>query len=142
MQASTMITRQLLGSMKKGSAMFTPMVKLPVRTFIRSSNYLLDDGTNTQKGTVKWFDVKKGFGFIVPDDDGDDDEDIFVHQSAIHARGFRSLADGEEVEYEIHQDPRSGKLSAQNVTGPNGDFVQGAPKPIRRDSGDMGYGDY
>ena len=45
-------------------------------------------------GTVKWFDVSKGYGFITPSEGG---KDIFVHQTEIHAPGFRSLADGEEV---------------------------------------------
>ena len=44
---------------------------------------------STQTGTVKWFDYKKGYGFVTPDDGS---EDIFVHQTVIHASGFRSLA--------------------------------------------------
>jgi len=73
-------------------------------------------------GTVKWFDAKKGFGFITPSDGR---ADVFVHQSAIHAEGFRSLAEGEEVEFDVNDN--SGKSSAINVTGPHGDYVKGAP---------------
>ena len=50
-------------------------------------------------GQVKWFDVKKGFGFIV----GPSNEDVFVHFSSIKSDGFRTLKDGETVEYELHQ---------------------------------------
>lgn len=81
-----------------------------------------------ETGTVKFFDSTKGFGFITPSGGGDD---VFVHQTAIYARGFRSLAEGEEVEFDIGEDPQKGKKFATNVTGPNGGFVQGAP---RRDS--------
>lgn len=79
---------------------------------------------STQTGTVKWFDTRKGFGFIVPDSG---DEDIFVHQTAIHAEGFRSLGEGEAVEYSVMTDP-GGRVKAERVTGPNGGFVQGAPR--------------
>lgn len=49
-------------------------------------------------GTVKWFDEKKGFGFIVPDDGGND---LFVHYSAIKSDGFATLNEGQKVQYEV-----------------------------------------
>ena len=60
-------------------------------------------------GTVKWFDSKKGFGFIV----NDQGQDVFVHFSSIEGEGFRSLKDGEIVEYE--QVTGAKGLSAQKV---------------------------
>jgi len=51
-------------------------------------------------GTVKWFNEKKGFGFIVPDDGS---EDVFVHHSKIAAEGFRSLREGQKVENDVGQ---------------------------------------
>ena len=51
-------------------------------------------------GTVKWFDEKKGFGFIIPEEGGDD---LFVHHSNIVTEGFRTLQDGQQVEFEPAQ---------------------------------------
>ena len=76
-----------------------------------------------QIGAVKWFNSEKGFGFIAPANGGDD---LFVHQSAIHAPGFRSLMEGEEVEYNVIDE--GGKSKAIDVCGPNGETVQGAPR--------------
>ena len=77
----------------------------------------------------------KGFGFIVPDDDG---KDVFVHQTEIKAEGFRSLADGESVEFESETDS-NGRVKATKVTGPGGANVQGAPFRPQSDFG--GYDD-
>ncbi|MCI4665789.1 MAG: cold-shock protein [Neomegalonema sp.] len=63
-------------------------------------------------GTVKWFNSEKGYGFIEPDDGG---KDVFVHISAVERAGLRSLADGQKISYEIVQDRRSGKSSADNL---------------------------
>jgi len=52
------------------------------------------------KGTVKWFDADKGFGFITSDEDG---KDLFVHHSQIQTTGFATLKDGQKVEFEIGQ---------------------------------------
>lgn len=63
-------------------------------------------------GTVKWFNSTKGFGFIQPDNGG---QDIFVHISAVERAGMRTLNDGQKVSYEIVQDRRSGRNSADNL---------------------------
>lgn len=55
------------------------------------------------QGTVKWFNDAKGYGFITPDSGG---KDVFVHQSAIVSSGFRSLAEGDKVEFETEQGPK------------------------------------
>ena len=63
------------------------------------------------RGTVKWFNDAKGYGFIAQDDGGDD---VFVHFQAIQAEGFKTLREGQEVEYEVVEGPK-GK-QASNVT--------------------------
>jgi cold shock protein len=63
-------------------------------------------------GTVKFFDTTKGFGFIQPDDHG---QDVFVHISAIERAGMSMLSEGQKVSFEVVKDSRSGKLAAQDI---------------------------
>ena len=63
-------------------------------------------------GTVKWFNGQKGFGFIQPNDGGND---VFVHISAVERAGLSSLAEGQRVSYEFKVDPKRGKSSAENL---------------------------
>ncbi len=58
-------------------------------------------------GTVKWFDAGKGYGFVARDGGAD----VFVHQSAIQAEGYRTLAEGQRVEFEVEQGPKGAKAS-------------------------------
>lgn len=60
-------------------------------------------------GTVKWFNTQKGYGFIQPDQGG---QDVFVHISAVERAGLGSLNEGQKLSFELEKDRRSGKLAA------------------------------
>jgi CspA family cold shock protein len=70
------------------------------------------DPAGTGAGTVKWFNPTKGFGFIQPEDGG---QDVFVHISAVEQAGLRGLNEGQHVAYDLEADRRSGKTSATNL---------------------------
>jgi len=61
-------------------------------------------------GTVKWFDDSKGFGFVTPEDGS---KDVFVHHTAIQGTGFKTLTEGQQVQFEVEQGPKG--PSAVNV---------------------------
>jgi len=63
-------------------------------------------------GTVKWFNSQKGFGFIQPEDGG---KDVFVHISALERAGMQGLQEGQKISYELVEDRRSGKVSADRL---------------------------
>ena len=86
------------------------------------------------KGVCKKFDSSKGFGFITVDDGSGD---VFVHYSEIQAQGFKSLAEGELVEFQIVTQ-EDGRRKAVRVTGPNGVNVQGQKRPPFNGGGSRG----
>jgi CspA family cold shock protein len=63
-------------------------------------------------GTVKFYNVHKGFGFIQPDDGG---KDVFVHATALERAGIRSLNEGQKVSFDTEEDRRSGKIAVANI---------------------------
>jgi cold shock protein len=65
-----------------------------------------------QTGTVKWFNAQKGFGFIQPENGG---QDVFVHISAVERAGMSGLNEGQKISFELEKDKRTGKQSAANL---------------------------
>ncbi|MEX2525029.1 MAG: cold-shock protein [Gammaproteobacteria bacterium] len=63
-------------------------------------------------GTVKWFNESKGYGFISPSDGGDD---VFVHFSAIEGEGFKTLAEGQQVEFEVQDSPKGPQAARVSI---------------------------
>ena len=63
-------------------------------------------------GTVKWFNAQKGYGFIQPDEGG---KDVFVHISAVERAGMQTLREGQKISYEMTEDRRTGKSSADRL---------------------------
>ncbi len=64
------------------------------------------------KGTVKFYNDQKGFGFIQPDDGS---KDVFVHATALERAGMRMLVEGQKVEFDTAEDRRSGKIAVNNI---------------------------
>ncbi len=65
-----------------------------------------------QKGTVKFYNEQKGFGFIAPDDGG---KDVFVHATALERAGMRSLVEGQKVSFDTQADRRTGKIAVGTI---------------------------
>ncbi|KAJ9461211.1 Glycine-rich protein 2 [Diplonema papillatum] len=84
-------------------------------------------------GVVKRWNLDKGYGFLQPMEGGDD---VFVHHTVVYSRGFRSLLEGSEVEYECMKVSDS-RVRATRVTGPGGSFCKSAPRPLNPPLVDM-----
>jgi CspA family cold shock protein len=95
---------------------FTPIAELSSThaSHLRGSvpTYVTTGTIYMSKGTVKWFNNQKGFGFIQPDDGG---KDVFVHISAVERAGWITLNEGQKVAFEVVANQRTGKSSAESL---------------------------
>jgi CspA family cold shock protein len=67
---------------------------------------------SVNKGTVKFYNTQKGFGFIAPDDGG---KDVFVHATALERAGLPALREGQKVSFDTQEDRRTGKIAVNNI---------------------------
>ena len=81
------------------------------RRLVPGPSFVVVEGGTLAEGTVKWFSNEKGYGFIEREGEGEDD--VFVHHSAIQMEGYRSLTEGQQVEFEVVQGDKG--LQAANV---------------------------
>jgi CspA family cold shock protein len=86
---------------------FSALRSMPLNTGVRA---FCAEG-NQIAGTVKWFNESKGFGFITPEEPVDGVDDVFVHFTAITGSGFRTLEEGEAVNFELGEGPRGPQAS-------------------------------
>jgi cold shock protein len=94
-----------------------------------------------KNGTVKWFSQEKGYGFIT----GEDGKDVFVHHTSIEGQGFRTLDEGERVEFEVIEEPRGVKaVNVVRVDATDGGSPQGPGGAGERRGGygGSGFGGY
>ena len=102
-----------LGRNERASTRYTSAVRMGIAPSLADSPHRISVSRcmYMPAGTVKWFNESKGYGFIAPDDGGDD---IFVHFSAINATGFRTLSEGQAVTFDVERGPKG--LQARNVS--------------------------
>ncbi len=90
-----------------------PGVRRPSHRASGAHVYIVTKDITMSTGTVKWFNNQKGFGFIQPNDGGND---VFVHISAVERAGLSGLGEGQKVSFELKTDKMRGKVSAENLS--------------------------
>jgi CspA family cold shock protein len=84
------------------------MAREPAIGNTKTHGLLLQENIGMATGTVKWFNDAKGFGFITPDEGG---EDLFAHFSSVQSNGFKSLKEGQKVQFDVVQGPKGKQAS-------------------------------
>jgi CspA family cold shock protein len=107
----------MLLSLVRGAALARPAARLPLLQVARAAALSSSAAPEVKKGTVKWFNATKGYGFIQPNEAAGTNGDVFVHYSAIEPtrdNDFRTLMDSEPVEFTLTED-KGGRLTAASV---------------------------